>query len=67
MPDTQEGYKIRAELIREITRQNYEPGNQSRNYRMVWRYHVYPRFGIGYRAYLRYLRHSDIIVKNKKE
>ena len=49
------GYEIRAKHIRAITREHYEPGRQDRNLKWVWRHHIMPLYGIGYRAYLFYL------------
>lgn len=54
---TSQGYKIRASRIRELTELHYEPGRQDRCLKWVWRRHVHPQFGIGYRTYLRYIRH----------
>ncbi len=45
----------RVASIRAITEQHYEIGNNSRCYKWVWRYHVYPAFGCCYRTYLNYL------------
>lgn len=39
----------------EVTRQHYEPGNQSKCYKAVWRNHIYPTYGICYRTYLNYI------------
>lgn len=50
------GYNIRARTIQEITEKHYEPENQAKCYRQVWRKHIYPLLGIGYRSYLRYLK-----------
>ncbi len=43
----------RITRLKSLTRQYYEPGNQSRCYKFVWRRYVYPEFGIHYRTYLR--------------
>ena len=53
------GYYLRARMIRQITREYYEPENHSKCYKMVWKKYIYPRFGIGYRAYLNYLKAED--------
>lgn len=42
-------------MIRAITAQHYESGNQARCYKAVWRQHIFPRFKICYRTYLNYL------------
>ncbi|MDR2131001.1 MAG: hypothetical protein LBP56_07555 [Odoribacteraceae bacterium] len=47
---------LRMEEILSITRERYEPGNQSRCYRAVWRRYIEPRFGICYRTYLAYVK-----------
>lgn len=49
------GYQIRADCIRKITAMHYEPGRQDRNFKWVWKHHVQPVYGIGYRTYLSYL------------
>ena len=45
----------RAAAIRAITEAHYEPGNNRRCYKSVWRYYVYPVYKICYRTYLSYL------------
>lgn len=40
----------------EIARQHYEPGNQARSLKQVWRRWVNPTMGICYHTFLRYLR-----------
>lgn len=62
------GYFIRAARIQELTRQYYEPERQDRCYKWVWRKHIRPIYGIGYRAYLRYLWVVDPYgkIKNKE-
>jgi len=50
------GYYKRAKSIQELTALHYERENQSKCYRMVWKTHIFPNFGIGYRSYLRYLK-----------
>jgi hypothetical protein len=53
------GYNIRAENIKRITEQYYEPENQSKCYKAVWRYHVFPLYGISYRSYLVYVKKAE--------
>lgn len=45
----------RAERIKAITAMRYEPGNQAKCYKAVWRHYIEPEFGICYLTYLRYL------------
>ena len=45
----------RVEEVRELTEQHFEPGNQARCYKAVWRRWVNPRFPMCYRTYLNYL------------
>lgn len=50
--------KSRAAIIKEIceiAKEHYEPGDQSRCYRAVWRNFVYPRYRIHYRTFLEYV------------
>lgn len=53
------GYFLRARIIQGITAQYYEPENHAKCYKMVWRTQIYPRFGIGYRAYLKYCKAKE--------
>ncbi|CDN31552.1 hypothetical protein BN938_1465 [Mucinivorans hirudinis] len=53
------GYEIRARNIAQITEQYYEKGRADRCLKQVWRRHIFPKFGIGYRAYLRYVKFCD--------
>lgn len=55
---TKSRYKSTACRIREIcelTQEHYEPGNQSKCYRAVWRKYIEPKYGICYRTYLNYI------------
>lgn len=45
----------RVKLIRFITAQHYESGNQAKCYKAIWRAHIFPQFKICYRTYLNYL------------
>lgn len=49
------GYYQRAEAIRQLTAQFYEPERHDRCYKWVWRRHIFPRYGICYNTYLTYL------------
>lgn len=43
-------------MLQELTKLYYEPENQSKCYKQVWRKYIRSQFGICYRAYLRYLK-----------
>lgn len=43
----------RARSIKAVSDRHYEPGNQSRCYKAVWRRWIYPEFGVSYWTYLR--------------
>ena len=45
----------RVALIKAITEQHYEPGNNRRCYKQVWRHYVFPKYGCCYRTFLNYL------------
>lgn len=45
----------RVRMVRAITMQHYESGNQSRCYKAIWRQYIFPKFKICYRTYLNYL------------
>ena len=55
----------RVKAIRAITEQYYEPGNNSRCYKQVWRRNVYPIYGCCYRTYLNYL--GIAVVQDRPE
>lgn len=56
MAYNKKGYYIRAKMIQEFTAQHFEPGRQDRCYAAIWRRYIYPRLGICYMTYLRYLK-----------
>jgi len=60
------GYYIRARLFQEITAEHYEPENHAKCYKQVWRKHIRPLYGIGYRTYLNYLK-VEVIDEPKQE
>lgn len=45
----------RAEKVKALTALHYEPGNQAKCYKAVWRHWIEPEFGICYRTYLNML------------
>lgn len=45
----------RIKMARELTQKYYEPGNQSKCYRAVWRNYIHKIMGISYRTYLTYI------------
>lgn len=45
----------RVERLKVITAAHYEPGNQARCYKAVWRRWIEPEFGVCYRTYLNLL------------
>lgn len=47
--------KKRVKAITDIVRKEYEPGNQSRCYKAIWRRHIWPVYGVCYRTFLEYL------------
>lgn len=51
--------QLRAARAQCIARQHYEPGNQSRCLKTVWRCYVEPELGVGYRTFLNYMK-TDI-------
>lgn len=42
-------------MIKKLTEEHYEEGNQSRCYKAVWRSYIYPKYRICYRTYLSYI------------
>ena len=56
MAYNKKGYYIRARVIQEITAQYYEPEIHAKCYKMVWKKYIYPRFGICYHSYLKYIK-----------
>ena len=47
--------ELRIKHVCELTQRHYEPGNQSRCYKAVWRYYIYPIYPMCYRTYLNYI------------
>lgn len=56
--------ECRIREICEITQEHYEPGNQLKCYRAVWRKYVEPKYGICYRTYLNYI--GETVPKEKE-
>ena len=46
---------LRIQHVQELAAQHYEPGNQSKCYKQVWRHHVYPVYPMSYRTFLNYI------------
>lgn len=62
------GYLIRAERIRAITMEHYQPERHDRCYKWVWRRYIRPVYGITYHTYLRYLRvNPEEIERNSQQ
>lgn len=45
----------RAKLIRALTDRYYEPGNNAKCYKAVWKKYINPIYPMSYRTYLNYL------------
>ena len=45
----------RAKNIRQLTERYYEPGNNARCYKRIWKRYIYPIYPMSYWTYLRYL------------
>lgn len=43
-------------MARELVRTHYEPGNQSRSLKQVWRRYAVPELGVCYNTFLRLVR-----------
>jgi hypothetical protein len=41
--------------VQDLAARYYEPGRQDRCYKWVWKRHIAPIYGFGYRTFLRYL------------
>jgi hypothetical protein len=57
----------RAEDVRLLTLQHYEPGRHDRCKRWVYLHHIYPRFGISESTFFRDLREQQPSVCRKPE
>lgn len=66
MSYNKKGYYIRAANIRTVAQQHYELGRQDRCYKWVWKYHIWPLFGIGYRSFLNYLKVEEPPQSNQE-
>ena len=47
--------KKRIRAIVAIVNEEYQPGDQSRCYKAIWRRRIYPEFGVCYNTFLSYL------------
>ena len=47
--------KKRMQAICRIVEAEYEPGDQTRCYKAIWRRRIWPEFGICYKTFLSYL------------
>lgn len=47
--------KKRMKAIREIVEAEWQPGDQSRCYKAIWRRRILPEFGVCYNTFLSYL------------
>lgn len=45
----------RIDLVRAIVREHYEPGNQSKCYKAIWRRYVDPVYPMSYRTFWGYM------------
>lgn len=61
-----ENTRQRIRRVCEITQQHYEPGNQAKSYKAVWRNHIYPIYPMCYQTYLAYINASGIRTKTAK-
>ena len=43
-------------MARELVRAHYEPGNQSRSLKQVWRRYAVPEMGVCYNTFLRLIK-----------
>ena len=48
--------KKRIKEILKIVEREYEPHNNKRRYKAIWRNFIYPKYGICYDTFLSYLR-----------
>ncbi len=46
---------LKMQRVYELAQQHYEEGNQSKCYKAVWRYHVYPVCPMCYITFLSYI------------
>ncbi len=59
----------RARLIAELTQQHYEPGNNAKCYKQVWRNVVRKVYPMSYRTFLNpsHINWSNLEVRNPKK
>ena len=55
MPKHYKNTVLRAKIIQELAAQYYEQGNKAKSYRQVWRQHLYKRYPMCYRTFLKYI------------
>ena len=49
-------YLIRIREVQQFALRYYEKGRHDKCYKQVWKKHVFPRFGINYNTFLRYMK-----------
>lgn len=58
--------KKRIEAVCEIAQKYYEPGNQAKCYRVIWRHYIYPIYPMCYRTFMSYLSIGGIQARKNK-
>lgn len=61
--------KKRMKVILAIVEEEYQPGDQSRCYKAIWRRRIQPQFGVCYKTFLTYLgvQPSELEEEPEKE
>lgn len=54
-PNRYKSTEARAKIIRSITERYYEPDNNAKCYKAVWKKYINPIYPMSYRTYLNYL------------
>lgn len=57
----------RIRRVQQIAREHYEPGNQSRCYRQIWKQFVYPVYPMCYNTFLTYVKTKPSELDNMTE
>ena len=61
MAYNKKGYNIRSQAILKIVEERYTPGSYRYSLKTVWKYYIYPIWGISYRTLL------TIVKKQRNE
>lgn len=66
MAYNRKNYLKRAKAIQEIVKQYYEPENQAKCMKAVWRKYIHNQFGMCYMTFLKYCKANTSNIEDEK-